>query len=383
MKLVAVMFANPKGNVGDFAILDAMLRDIEARFPEHCIDVYWHGFLEEDRERLAAFKAEATPEFNIAGGTFYHPVKPELKRLYRLKLWPWVQPRLITNLVEVSKVKGKVFAKYDAVFLAGGDQWNGMDLGVSMFGTLLSIAKYNQNIHHYPFSLNPAVRNFNTDADLRRYFSLVCQPLIVRDGISQDVMDQIGIPAVLGQDVVFKLSDVGQEISPKTDRDPNRVLLVLTGPHDRALLANNLMETLERLKKGGRAVEMLTTCPPEDLQIYEELGAKFDVAVRAPMTWQEAVAELKQSAIVVTDRLHCLILGTFAECTLFPVADRKKAEAFIHDSGVPHYSVDMKGVTAQALDIAITDREVILEKMRNYRDSAVKRDTAPRLMKDT
>ncbi|WP_300440603.1 polysaccharide pyruvyl transferase family protein [uncultured Mameliella sp.] len=379
-KSVAILFANLKGNIGDFAILDAMLRETTRRFPGRRIDVYPHGFLEADHARLEAFRAAGAPRFEIAGGTYHRSVPPKLKRLYRFGLWPWVQRRLVDSLRRASRDDARRFAEYEAIFLAGGDQWNAMDLGVSMFGTLLAVAEHNRNIYHYPFSLNPAARTFNTAADLRRYFKAVRQPIVVRDGISHDVMTDLGIPTVLGHDTVFSLSGIGQQIPPLESRDRERILLVLTGPHDRALLVRTLGDVLERLKGAGRPIEMLTTCWNEDLHIYEDLGRQHGVAVRAPLTWQETIAELKQSAVVVTDRLHCLILGTFAECTLFPVADRKKAEAFVRDTGTPHYGTGMQDVTPDALEAAIADRAAILEKIRAYRDIANERDTAPRLM---
>ena len=202
----------------------------------------------------------------------------------------------------------------------------------------------------------------------------------MRDGITHDLMSDLGIPTVLGHDTVFSLSGPGQQVAPLETRDRERILLVLTGPHDRALLVRTLGDVLDRLKGVGRPIEMLTTCWNEDLQIYKDLGREHGVEVRAPLTWQETIAELKQSAVVVTDRLHCLILGTFAECTLFPVADRKKAEAFIRDTGTPHHGRGMEDVAPEALEAAIADREAILEAIRAYRDMALERDTAPRPM---
>ena len=147
-KSVAILYANLKGNIGDFAILDAMLRETAQRFPGRRIDVYPHGFLDVDDTRLAAFRAAGAPEFEIAGGTFHRPVPPKLKRLYRFGLWPRIQRRLVENLRRASREEAKRFAQYEAIFLAGGDQWNAMDLGVSMFGTLLAIAEHNPNIYH-------------------------------------------------------------------------------------------------------------------------------------------------------------------------------------------------------------------------------------------
>lgn len=379
MKPVAILYANPKGNIGDFAILDAMLRDIAHHYPGRRIDVYWHGFLQADDARLAAFRAaDGTPAFEVAGATFYRPVPPKLKRFYRLKLWPWMQRILIRRLVRDSLSEAQRFAEYEAVFLAGGDQWNGMDLGVSMFATLLAVARYNSEIYQYPFSLNPRVLNFNFATDLGRYFERVRMPLIVRDGITHEFMTEAGIPTTLGHDAVFSLSDVGKVLPRLTDRDSERILLVLTGAHNRKVLRSSLKGVFERLQDCGRPIEMLTTCWTEDLGIYTELGERFGAAVRAPMTWQETVSELKQSAVVVTDRLHCLILGTFAECTLFPVGDRKKAEAFIRDSGTPHHVSTMNEITLARIEAAIKDREAIVAAICRYRDIAASRDTMPR-----
>lgn len=379
-KSVAILYANLKGNIGDFAILDAMLRETARQYPGRRIDVYPHGFLDVDEARLAAFRAAGAPPFEIAGGTFHRPVPPKLKRLYRFGLWPWAQRRLIDTLRRESREEARRFAPYEAIFLAGGDQWNGIDLGVSMFATLLAVAEHNPNVYHYPFSLNPAACTFNTASDLRHYFAAMQAPIVVRDGITHAVLSDVGIPTVLGHDTVFSLSDLGQQIAPLQDRDGERILLVLTGPHDRTLLFRTLGDMLARLKGCGRPIEMLTTCWIEDLQIYQDLGREYGTEVRAPLTWQETIAELKQSAVVVTDRLHCLILGTFAECTLFPVGDRKKAEAFINDTGTPHHVLGMEGVTPEALEAAMADREAILDKIRAYRDLALERDTAPRLM---
>ncbi|WP_275783720.1 hypothetical protein [Pararhizobium gei] len=40
---VAVIYANLKGNIGDFAILHSMLLDIRERHPGRAVDAYSHG----------------------------------------------------------------------------------------------------------------------------------------------------------------------------------------------------------------------------------------------------------------------------------------------------------------------------------------------------
>lgn len=52
MKSVAVIGANLKGNIGDFALFHAVLVDLHRAFPDHAVDVYTHGFHLVDEQRL-------------------------------------------------------------------------------------------------------------------------------------------------------------------------------------------------------------------------------------------------------------------------------------------------------------------------------------------
>lgn len=374
---VAVIFANLKGNVGDFAIFDAMLRSISKAYPDHRIDVYPHAFLDVDEQRLSAFLAAGEIDFNIAGETYYFPVSGFLRPFFRLGVWPHIQRKLIDRTATKSLGPAEEFSDYKAVFIAGGDHWNGMKLGISMFGTLKAIASHNKNILAFPFSVNPAILSYNKKADLHRYFSLIEQPLIVRDSISQDVLADIGIETTLGLDTVFGLRKTGLSIAPMPDRDPARIILALAKGYDGEMRERSLHHLIDRLQVTGHEVELLTTCELEDKDVIEELAQQFALTIRAPMTWQEVVAELQQSSLVVTNRLHCLILGTFAECTLFPVADRKKAQAFVHDVGLGHHAMSIEEISTDALEAAMQARSHILKRMRSYRDASHAGATTP------
>lgn len=374
---VAILFANLKGNIGDYAILDAMLRHISCVYPEHQIDVYPHSFLDIDENRLEAFRSADAPEFTISGKTFYLKVPAYLKRAYRFGVWPWIQHHLINNLCSNALPEAARFADYDAIFIAGGDQWNGMDLGISMFATLKAISHYNKNIYSYPFSLNTRILNFNSISDLQNYYSYIRNPLIVRDGISHDLLSKMGIPSVLGQDIVFSLQNIGISIEPKYDKNPERILLVLTGGHSRELLEKSLSQLIEKLLPHKRPIELLTTCAPEDEQVLNSLSNRYGVVTCAPTTWQDTVSELKQSSLIVTDRLHCLILSTFAETPVFPVSDRQKSEAFVQDAGITHYAKTMDEVSPEAIELAIADRKRIITAMRLYRNAALNNPLFP------
>ncbi len=58
---VAVLFANLKGNIGDFAILQAILEQLNFYYPGYKIDVYSHPLVDIDETRLAAFSKHSPP----------------------------------------------------------------------------------------------------------------------------------------------------------------------------------------------------------------------------------------------------------------------------------------------------------------------------------
>lgn len=363
MRPIAILFANLKGNVGDFAILEAMLRDIGARWPGAPVHLYPHPYLPVDAERLAAFQA-ASLGVEVVGRAFAASMPAPLRILRRMGAGRAVQAWQIRRLAARSGPEARRFAEYEAVAFAGGDQWNGARLGVSMFGTLGALAAWAPAVHAYPFSINPAVRRFNTAAALRQQFAGLRGPLLVRDSISLGVLESVGVAARLRPDCVFGLMPLAATIPPMPGRDPDRTLLCITGTAAMDGLAAN-RAALEALGPGAK-VELLTTCAPEDGAALRRLGREWGVAVREPLTWQETVAEIRAAGAVATNRLHALILGAMAGGAMVPVADRKKTEAFVRDAGLEHFAPGPRDVTAELMARACAGREDLVERLRAF-----------------
>ncbi len=121
---VAILFANLKGNIGDFAILHAMLLDLKRTFPGQPLHVFSHGFYNIDESRLTAFRASSDVEFELIGTTYFHKGAPKLlARFVRLfGLWPVAQGYLVQSLTDRVTTHASQFREYDAIFLAGGGQ---------------------------------------------------------------------------------------------------------------------------------------------------------------------------------------------------------------------------------------------------------------------
>ncbi|MDB5525431.1 MAG: polysaccharide pyruvyl transferase family protein [Rhizobium sp.] len=363
---IAILFANLKGNLGDFAILHAVLMDVSVRFPGHPMQVFPHPFVPINQTDLATFRAAGAPEFEVVGPTYSIRYPFYLKWMSRYRIWPHVQSRYVRALVAKSLQDARRFKDYAAVIVAGGEQWGGTNPGTSMFGTIGAIRAHNDRIYAYPFSIGPGAVQSNSKASLAEYFGNIRQPVVVRDISSKKILEDAGINAVWGIDCVFSLQDVARDIATLPDRDASRTLLIITGR--RGSNEAPVRSLLTRLKNEVGPIELLSTSPPEDKELFTRLGAEFGVAVRMPGSWQEALAELKTSSVIVTNRLHALILGSFGDAALLPLTDRKKSEAFTRDAGLPYSAPNAEGVSVELINQVKADRGVILEKARAYRE---------------
>jgi len=373
---IAVVFANLKGNIGDFAILHSMLVEIRARFPEHPIHVFSHGFRDVDKERFAAFKAANAPKFEHLGTTYSHSVNATLRRLVsNLGLWPLVQPLFIRAVAARSAADAERFRAYEAIFLCGGDMWCGVNVGISMFATLTAIHNQNDRIYAFPFSINPKISRYTSKQNLQRYIGKIRKPVVTRDEISKSTFDKFGVASISGADCVFSLKALADDVKPMVGRDRTRILLVWTGKPKK--LESNLRSALQRLNPLAGRLALLTTCAPEDGEIYKALSNDFGIPTYAPATWQETVAEIKASSLVVTNRLHGLILSTLAETAVLPVTDRKKAEAFAIETQVPYSAAAIDALTPKLLEECLVSRDQIIERMARYRSWTLEKARGP------
>lgn len=372
---VAVIYANLKGNVGDFAILHAMLQDLSRRYPGHPLHVYAHRYLEVDQPRLDAFLASDVPAHEMAGTIFSRPLPDRLRRHSRGRFWPLVRHTYAAWLRAQARKDIDRFTGYEALYVAGGDQWGGFK-GISMLECVAALHPHMDRIYAHPFSINPRTFKVSPPPVLTDRLGLLRKPLVVRDSISKSVVDDLGLEAVLGGDCVFSLQDLGRAVPARTDRDRNRVLICLTGSSE-PKLRDALEPMLAALVPAVPNLALLTTCEPEDGPLFGDLSARFGIPWHAPLTWQDTVAEIAAASLLVTNRLHGLILGSFTETPMLPVADRKKSEAFAQDAGMPHAAATIEDVTADLIARTIADRDLVLARTAAYREACRTLQTRP------
>lgn len=358
---IAILFANLKGNLGDFAILQAILEDVSRRLPGHPIHVFHHPFTAVNDRDLSVFR-ETAPEFELAGPAYSIRFPFYIKWLTRFRIWKYVQAWYIRALEREVGPDAVKFKHYEAVIVAGGDQWGGSNPGASMFGAVMAVSHINRQIYAYPFSVPAQTFVANAPQALQEYFSAIRAPIIARDRITLNKLLACGVDATFGNDCVFGLARIAEEIAPMPNRDSSRVLLVVTGKSNR----NRLQTIASRLLAAGTPVEFLTTSPPEDAESFQELAQLIGVPVRTPVSWREAVSELKASNLIVTNRLHAMIFSCFGNTAILPISDRAKAGALAKDIGLIDVAGSIEEITPDRVAKAIANRDTTIKIMQAY-----------------
>ncbi|AJD42370.1 hypothetical protein C9413_03880 [Rhizobium sp. SEMIA 4085] len=371
---VAIVFANLKGNLGDFAILHAMLVDLERKRSGHPVHVYSQGFVSVDRARLAAFRKVAPP-FELAGTTFtdnhrLHRVRVKIARFFRLR--QRYQALRIKSLARNATPDAETFSRYDGVYIAGGAQWTGENSGVSMFATLRAMAAHTDRIFSYPVSVSSSLWKVNTRSGLAADFSRIQGPLIARDSTSEGMLKGLGLDAALGADCVFSLAEIGKSVEAAPRGKTLRVLLVVTSQEAIAISG-----ALQRLRPHGISIALLTTCESEDFAVQKPSAEAYGAQFLAPLTWQETVAEMKASDVVITNRLHGLILASFAGVPILPLTDRSKVLAVVNDAALPLKISNLESLNVEIVKEAVDRRAEIVSKIADYRDRAQSKLRSP------
>ena len=371
---LAIIFANNKGNIGDFAILHAMLRDLERKFPGHPLKVFPHSSLSTDEPRLRAFIAAGVPGFDMSGTAFSKAV-PELTKLtYYTGLWPLLRGGIAARFDTLAEPAAAAFEGSTAAFVAGGHQWGGFK-GLSMFATLRAISRRGVPVHAYPFSVSGRTTSIIGAAPLTRDFARLGKPIVLRDSVSKSRLDALGLETVLGADCVYTLKAVADAVAPMNTTNPGRIIVSITAAGN--ALRHNLRALVMRLKLTKLPITLMTTCEMEDGPAMRDVAQEFGLEYLAPLTWQDAVAEMKSSGLVVSNRLHGLIMGSFCGVPLLPVADRGKVAAFVKDNAAAVHAPGINSIDAPLIFAALSRRAEIIASLALYQAHTASLATAP------
>lgn len=372
---VLILFANLKGNLGDFAILHAMLVELGRRYPGREIHVVSHGQHGVDQARLEAFRRQAP--FVYKGKTPFRRIPWALSIFKRIGLERWLSGKLIDRQSDqfAAKFPASATADYEAVFFAGGEQWSGFSNGITMLAVLCAMSRSNRNISIFPFSVKRRLLQSYSTRRLESCFSRFSGNLIVRDSHSGEIVKHFHPGVVNGADCVFSLADLAENLPAAPRPDADAVMIAVTeGDGSRGA---DLLVAIQGLQAAGYWVRLLTTCEREDAKDLQMLSRTLGVEYLAPATWQEVVSEFKSSAMVVTNRLHCMIFTFFADVPLVPLLNREKVVGVFRDAELPHALSHAAELTPAKVAECLGDRERIRDRMRAYLEKVRRSQLSP------
>ncbi len=203
---ILILFANLKGNLGDFAILEAMLKEISRQHPGADISVMSHGQHEVDAARFEAFVKRV--DFDYRGRTPFYRVPMVFRVLKRLGMSKWVSGHLIKKLSRdfAERDSFEEIQQYGTVYFCGGEQWSGYSNGITMLAILRMLAGMNKDLRIFPFSVKKKLLEMHGDEDLKLCFGAFDGRLLTRDSRSLETMEQFSKGVQRGVDCVFSLA---------------------------------------------------------------------------------------------------------------------------------------------------------------------------------
>lgn len=211
-------------------------------------------------------------------------------------------------------------------------------LGLIRLARLLGVraAVFNQSIG--PLSVQGGER-------IRRGVSGL--PLVVRDQLSLQTLEALGLTGQLGGDPALLL-----EPSAGIQRNPRRVVVAPRGDVTESLPV--LRQLVSELQGRGYTVTALAFMPAEDSAAAYTLGADEVLENPHPQALLDTIAG---SGWVVGVRLHALILAAAAGVPFAGLSYDPKVAGFCRDAGAPVHSTqpDLSQLLSEVLHAAAPD----------------------------
>jgi polysaccharide pyruvyl transferase WcaK-like protein len=351
-----VLFGNFGGNLGDLFILEQTIRWLRAMFPACAIDV---SPLADRRSHTL----EADIAARHAGVNIAPPIVPAVPRLLQNAAGTW--PFTLSGLAPLVRAATKrdidasglrhVAQAADAVLGIGGGHWGGNYKSLAMLAGWEALAEFAEKTVLLPQSLPTRVVSYVAQ---RLPHSLAGIPdCLFRDPQSFDAARKLGLRnARLAPDSAF--FDVpradSRPVAPRSSPVIGVCLRANTaGLRDCGWQA--FARTLAALRDGGAQLRCFTTHLAEDRPIWERCVAEPGVAPAVTRSVDDVLAELREADLVVSDRLHVLILATLVGTPVIPVLTLQKVAGYAAQAqiagGVPRFpDVTWPGTVAPALE---------------------------------
>jgi polysaccharide pyruvyl transferase WcaK-like protein len=374
---VTILCSNLKGNLGDFAIAEAVAT-AAIRYLGKCqFFLYYHANKPVDEKRLEAMLSESNVVFESILPAPYYRRPYWLRTFCRLGIAQSLYSKWHNqHIAKVAKfIAGhRDFMNHlhgsDLVVFAGGAQWGRGDLNLNMFAQLQAVSSLGKKCHVFPFSVSSGLKKCNGSEALSGLFTHLTRPLFVRDSISHDTLQSVGVDAQLVCDSVFSLKNEFQtswdlNTMPSDCRDTVYVSLTQSGSPS----LQSVSDLLASISAYGLRPVLFSSCELEDRSFYDSLQELAGVDAVYPTTWKQAVARLAECRFVITNRLHCLIFSALSGTPIVPVTNRLKSEAYVSDADLPCSLKAPAALTSDQIDDINRRLPEISLKQKTYADA--------------
>lgn len=335
---ITILCANLKGNLGDFALVEAIVRAVQNYRGDCLFDLFYHANKKPDQARLDTMLAEMEVELSSIAAAPFKRRPRWLRTFCRLGIARglharWHNRQIAAWAERISKMNPFMerLNGSEQIIFAGGAQWGRGDLNLNMFAQLKAAASTGRPVRAFPFSVSEGLEVCNGRDALAGLFADLTSPILVRDGISRDSLNRAGVHAHLVCDSVFSLGCLFK--ASWRPREPSIVYISLTQSGSTTL--HQVVEMLDSLKAADLRPVLFSNCETEDRTFYRSIQEQTEVEAVYPMSWKQAVSDLSEGLFVITNRLHCLIFSALTKTPVIPVTNRSKSKAYVRDAGLP------------------------------------------------
>lgn len=232
------------------------------------------------------------------------------------------------------------------------------DLFISGGGTLLQDATSRRSLWYYLTILALAQRMgkrtmiysqgvgpllYPMDRRLTRRVLENVDAITLRDEESRKALEEIG----LKHSVIVTADPVLSLVEPGTTRDVHRIGWVLHGGQCGSRLLSVLEQTIRRLNQLGYRSCILPFHPQQD-----SAAAKHLVPWAEELAAEQVQRDLGRCGLIVSMRLHGLILGTAGGASVLALSQDPKLERFLHSLHLPP-GLSTEAITAEQLTEAV------------------------------
>jgi len=349
-RTVSILCSNLKGNLGDFAIAEAIAASASRYLGACDVHLFYHANKEVDQVRLKVLLEESDFSFKSIRAAPYFRRPSWLRTFCRLGLSDGhyskqhnLQIPKVARRIQQEEDFFETVSGSDLILFAGGAQWGRGDLNLNMFAQLQAVAVRSCPVRAFPFSISQATIDCNGSDALSSLFAPLSRPVLVRDGISNDCLHAVGVGAELVSDGVFSLSGTFQSKWKGVEAaggQSGKVYVSLTQSGDTGVAS--VLALLKSLEESSLTPVLFSSCEVEDRPFYERIQKLCSVEALYPASWKQAVEAISSCRFVITNRLHCLIFSALSGTPVVPVTNRSKSRAYVKDADLP-YSLENVG----------------------------------------